>query len=574
MKLKASTGRKLRYGGTSLALTALIIAAVIIVNVIFSLCVQRFTWYLDLTPELKFTISEECYDLIGKIDADDKTDTPVEMVKKFREENKEYNKKNNLKKGDEGYKDENVKINILFLMEKDLLQNDETTNYVVVNAEELRSKYPDYISTEYVDAEHQPSRFKKYLFSNTDTIDSESVIIECGTEFRIRTLRSFFIFEDAETPVAYNGEKAFASSILAVTRAESPLACYTLGHGESFPVAEDGTTPFITSLEDAGYEVQPIDLSKQDIPEECRIIVVFDPKNDFLSAKDGISDTSELTKLDYFLEDRNSLMVFMDPEKVGAPLPNLEEFLAEWGLAIRRDGDTESPYMIVEDGESSLMGDTSSIVATYADNPLAEGFLENMLNRSTAPKVVFPGAAALTEPDGYERRLVKETDDEGNVTDTYYVCVPKNAQVGRTVYDLFTSSDSASATVDSVEMANATKNNPFRIMSVSVEQNFEQEYAGGVYDSAYVMLCGTTAFASEKYLKSNTYGNSDLMLSVCQMIGREPVAVGLKYKEFANYTIETITEQDATVYTTVLTVAPLFIALCAGVFVLVRRKNR
>ena len=58
------------------------------------------------------------------------------------------------------------------------------------------------------------------------------------------------------------------------------------------------------------------------------------------------------------------------------------------------------------------------------------------------------------------------------------------------------------------------------------------------------------------------------------MCGREPVPVGLDFKEFANYEIEKISTGDATKIIIALTVAPIVIALCAGVFVLVRRKNR
>lgn len=565
MKLKASTGRKLRYGGTSVALTALIIAAVIIVNVIFSLCVERFTWYVDLTPELKFTISDDCYDLIGKV-ADDGVDSPIEMVKKFRAENKKYNSDNGLKKGDKDWRDEEVKINILFLMEKDLLQNDETTNYVVVNAEELRSKFPDYITIEYVDAVRHPSRYTKYLSSNTDTIDQESVIIECGTEYRIRTLRSFYIFEDAETPVAYNGEKAFAASILAVTRAESPVACYTVNHGEAFPVAEDGTVPFMTALTDAGYLIRPIDLSKEDIPEECRIMVVFDPKNDFEAGNDGVSEVNELTKLDDFLVDRNSLMVFMEPDSYTGRLDNLEDFLEEWGLALRRDGDDA---FTVRDDSSSIMGDSTAVVGEYAQNTLAQGWLADMTNRSNPAKVVFPSAAALTYADGYDRKLVTDPDDENL---KYYIGY--SATHNRTVYDLFYSSEKATAWAGDREIAAATPTDRFSLCSVSVHSYLEQEYAGAIQDSAYVMLCGTTQFAAEKYLKSNVYGNSDFMLSALQMAGREPVAVGLRYKEFANYTIETITTNAATTYTVILTLAPIVIALITGVVIIVRRKNR
>ena len=58
MKLSVSAGRKLKYGGTSVALTAIVLALVIIVNLFFALLVQRFSWYVDLTPDLHFTISD------------------------------------------------------------------------------------------------------------------------------------------------------------------------------------------------------------------------------------------------------------------------------------------------------------------------------------------------------------------------------------------------------------------------------------------------------------------------------------------------------------------------------------
>lgn len=576
--MKASTGRKLKYGSTSIALTALIIAAVIIVNVIFSLLTQRFTWYLDLTPELKFTISDECYDLIGGEDDPD-IDSPIEMVKKFREENKKYNADNGLKPGDKDYRDENVKINILFLMEKDALQHDSTTNYVVVNAEELRAKYDGYITTEYKDSTLNPKRFKKYLNTNTDTIAPDSVIIECGTEYRIRTLRSFFIFEDSETPYAYNGEKAFASSILAVTRAEAPLACYTTNHGEEFPQSTTANdTPFLKALEDAGYESRALDLAKEEIPEECRILIVFDPKNDFSTGNDGITDVSELSKLDDFLQDRNSLMVFMDPESTGARLDNFEDFLEEWGLMFRRDGD--DAYK-VKDNSSALLGNSSAFVAEYTKDERPIAWMSDMLNRGTPPKVVFSNASAITYAPGYDMKVATYTDKdtEEEISYQYGAGLSFGNGKGRYVHDLFLSSSNAVAFAGDREIAQATnpdtkESEPFKLMCVATETFVETEYASGLEDSAFVFLCGSTDFANEKYLGSNVYGNNDFLLTALSMMGREPVPVGLKYKNFANYEIQTIEANDATAYTVFFTVAPLVVALFAGVFVIVRRKNR
>ena len=562
--MKTSTSRKLRYGGTSLAITALIIAVVIIINAIMTLLTQRFMWYGDMTPDLHFTISEECFDLIGAVSDEDDINSPVEMIDKFRAENKAYNAEKGLVKGDKDYRDENVMINILFPVEPDALDADDTTLYVKENAEELRAKFPDYISTEYVNAINNPKRFERYLSSNVEKISLDSIIIECGSEFRIRTLRSFYIF-DKDTPFAYNGEKAFASSILAVTRSEMPLACYTVNHGESFPVSaevdENGNAliPFLDVLENAGYRAQPIDLSKEDIPEACRLLITFNPKQDFISGNTGLQKEGELKKLDAYLESRNAFMVFLDPTT--GELENLEEFLAEWGLAVRRDGDDP---IVVKDSQNSNLNNYEAVIANYDTNDLMEGWAEDL-----SAKVIFEDAMAIEYARDYKINSQPLANDPSKTFE-----IGGNPSYNRAVFTMFKSYETASGYAAGREVAKATASDPFKLMGVSVETHYEQEKYSVIEDSAYVVLCGSTDFASDRYLYSNSYGNEDLLLSVFQMCGREPVPVGLDFKEFANYEIEEISTGDATKYTVALTVAPLVIALCAGVFVLVRRKNR
>ena len=562
--MKTSTSRKLRYGGTSLAITALIIAVVIIINAIMTLLTQRFMWYGDMTPDLHFTISEECFDLIGAVSDEDDINSPVEMIDKFRAENKAYNAEKGLVKGDKDYRDENVMINILFPVEPDALDADDTTLYVKENAEELRAKFPDYISTEYVNAINNPKRFERYLSSNVEKISLDSIIIECGSEFRIRTLRSFYIF-DKDTPFAYNGEKAFASSILAVTRSEMPLACYTVNHGESFPVSaevdENGNAliPFLDVLENAGYRAQPIDLSKEDIPEACRLLITFNPKQDFISGNTGLQKEGELKKLDAYLESRNAFMVFLDPTT--GELENLEEFLAEWGLAVRRDGDDP---IVVKDSQNSNLNNYEAVIGNYDTNDLMEGWAEDL-----SAKVIFEDAMAIEYARDYKINSQPLANDPSKTFE-----IGGNPSYNRAVFTMFKSYETASGYAAGREVAKASASDPFKLMGVSVETHYEQEKYSVIEDSAYVVLCGSTDFASDRYLYSNSYGNEDLLLSVFQMCGREPVPVGLDFKEFANYEIEEISTGDATKYTVALTVAPLVIALCAGVFVLVRRKNR
>ena len=564
MKMKTSTGRKMRYGGTSLAITALIIAIVIILNAIMTLLTQRFMWYGDMTPDLHFTISEECFDLIGEV-ADDDINSPIEMIDKFRAENKAYNQENGLSEGDAGYRDENVKINILFPVEPDALESDDTTLYVKENAEELRAKFPDYITTEYVNSISNPKRFRKYLSSNTEKISLDSIIIECGSLFRVRTLRSFYIFNNDE-PYAYNGEKAFASSILAVTRAEMPLACYTVNHGESFPLSAevdaDGNqlVPFLEVLEEAGYRTQPINLLSEEIPEECRLLITFNPKQDFISGADGLNKTGELKKLDDYLAKRHAFMVFLD--HTTGELKNLEEFLGEWGLAVRRNN--EDP-LVVKDTQHSIPNNPDAIISSYDVNDIMDGWAQGL-----SKDVIFEDAMAIEYARDYKITTQPLATDS---TKTFEI--GGNVAYNRAVFTMFKSHETATAYAAGSQVANATASDPFKLMGVSVETHYEQEKYSLVEDSAYVVLCGSTDFASAEYLySSNSYGNVDLLLSVFQMCGREPVPVGLDFKEFANYNIEKISSGEATKYIVALTIAPLVIALCAGVFVLVRRKNR
>ena len=62
--------RKLRYGGISVALTAAFISLVIISNVVFTAFAEKFRWYIDMTPEQLYTVSDECIDLLDDVDKD------------------------------------------------------------------------------------------------------------------------------------------------------------------------------------------------------------------------------------------------------------------------------------------------------------------------------------------------------------------------------------------------------------------------------------------------------------------------------------------------------------------------
>ena len=112
-------------------------------------------------------------------------------------------------------------------------------------------------------------------------------------------------------------------------------------------------------------------------------------------------------------------------------------------------------------------------------------------------------------------------------------------------------------------------------MTVTVEHRDIREHNYSSIDAAsYVLACGSTEFASEALLQSNSYGNTDFLLTALRSIGREPVPVGLMFKPFADDTIDTITTSEATQFTVVLALTPLVICTVVGAAIIIRRKHR
>ena len=111
---------------------------------------------------------------------------------------------------------------------------------------------------------------------------------------------------------------------------------------------------------------------------------------------------------------------------------------------------------------------------------------------------------------------------------------------------------------------------------ISVQDRLVQEDNYGITTidkASYVIACGCPQFASEAAL-TGSYGNSDFLNYTLRKIGHEPVPVGLEFRWFGDYTIDTIETKAIRTYTLVLTLVPAIISLGAGIVVLVRRKNR
>lgn len=490
--------RKFRYGSASVALTCMFIAAVVIINVIFTALSQKFMWYIDMTSEELYTVSDATWAALEDVDKE---------------------------------------VKIIFCSDPDTLEGNEYLRIVYHTALQFEERMSN-ISVETINIINNRSAVQKYTTAGS-SIKTYSVIVESGTEFRVLSYTAFYTFSDSEstTPWAYSGERKFVSTILSVTQADSPIACITNTHGEGFY-----DYSLLELVQDAGYVLQMIDLTKEEIPEDCRLLIVYNPQTDF-QVKDGISDVSEIEKIDKFLDGNNSMMVFMNPDTPA--MPNFEEYLEEWGVVVNRE--------LIRDTQNSVATDGYAIIGTYSTDDGLGASVHKTLRESRAvpPKTIFDNTGHITLADGYSS------------SGSYY-----SNGVSREISNIFISSSTAEAYANGKKVSSATELDPYRLMTIT---NETQMINNETYQS-YVIACASTAYGIADVIQSNTYGNSDILYAVFRAVGKENVPTDIDRKPFAQTEIEGLTTSDANTYTAVLTIVPAAIVFAAGLVVIIRRK--
>lgn len=570
MKLNNGFGRKLRYGSVSLSLTAGVIAAVLLLNVLFSFLCTENRWFIDMTAGHYdnegnteyyglYTLSDQAEQLLG--------DT-IKSANASRAEN------------------DPVKVDIIFCADPDVLCSNKLMRYLYYTALAMEKRFSDTITVSAVDVWDNPSAVDAYRTNAYSSIRQSNVIVASGTEFRVYSYKSFYTYSSSteEEPWAYSGEKNFIKGITAVTRAEAPICALTVNHGEPF-ATEAGRaeySAFLSVIERSGYDIVYLDLEHEEIPENCRLIITFDPQTDFVSSflTGGVS---EIKKLEKHLEQAYSYMVFADADT--PKLANLEEFLEEWGIAFERH-DKTATYEIID--ESSTINDGGRIIAQYESEALGGSLTTDMREKGASPKVIFGNALSISYSKTYETAHSLADTEKGTGAYTYGRYFKNNQS--RDIFDVFRASETAYAYAKEngarltdengaelvVDSANTLR--PFRLMTITCQMRTIGEGKGytNVYDNSYVCAVGSTEFASNKFLESNEWGNTDALLGTLRTIGGEVVPIGLDPVPFydAEVSDEHLNENTATVLTVVLTALPATILFGVGLCVLVRRKVR
>ena len=549
-----------RRGALALAVTAAVLVAVILLNFGATALFGGGLIFWDLTNESMYRLNSETINLMKQ------TVSEVEALRRA-----------------EGA--EAAKVRILFCADADQLTGSERMRYVYYTARALAKKFPSLVELETVDVWSNPSAVDAYRVNSYSNIYQTDVILASGSEFRVLALDSFYTYSesDSETPWAYSGEKTFVKAIRAITRVETPVCCVTVNHGEA--LAESGShAALLETIKGAGFRVEKLDLAAGEIPEECRMILVFDPQSDFTSGNYFSGAQSELGKLDSFLRNANSLFLFVDPKT--PELPNLETFLEDWGIRFARYGDpadetrTLGSYQVISPMDSVDGEAGTAIVAAYETAGSGAAVTKAMRSQGASPKVVFPNVMPLELSPSYSTEIALATEKTARYE---YGKYSKNDE-WRAVYKMFRSAGADRMTYARVvgqegeilpDVSDARGNYTLATMTFRYDSLKEGNLGLSVERNSMVCVFGSTDFAADDLLRSSAYGNTDLLLEIMRAMGRDTFPVGFapEWLHQSDMGSDYYTESGNRSIALALALIPASIALGLGIFMLVRRRR-
>lgn len=359
-----------RKNGVKSAYAVLILLSfviVILLNIVMGALADRYPMSIDLTPQKIFALSEETEQYIGSLD---------------------------------------TKVTIRVLATEERFQDTSIYNAQANEIMRLFAKKSDAIEIEYIDYVSNPA-----FASNYPDLSMKHGDVLVSGETRDRLVKTEELFNytygsDGKISIASSkAEEAILSAILNVTSTTIPKVAVITGHGETKADA------FTALLESNNYETAEVNLLTGSLSEDTELVLLFAPATDL--------SPEEITLLDKFLtnggEYGKNLFYCGSPEQ--AALPNLEAFLAEWGVEIG-DG------LVFETDETRVY----STQPFYAIADYVDETYYSMLNNADVPMLVpvsRPLKILFSQQEKYVTRTllefgassgVRPSDAESNFT--------------------------------------------------------------------------------------------------------------------------------------------------------------
>lgn len=456
--------------------TLLLVLCLFVLNIVINHFGILRLWYVDLTPEGFYTLTEKmedyCHTLLDGTDA-------------------------------EGKKKE---INITFCTDRDYIVRSRELRVTYFMALALAKEF-DNVHVDTVNVVYNPTAVAKYKTTSRESISPTDIIISYGEKYRVLSSKSFWTTDTDGNEFSYNGEYKMASVIASLTAIASPTAYFVSDHGGSYYDPENPDSPmsismagFADLLTECGFIIKTLELSDPNltaVPDDCALLIINNPTIDLKSSPedyDKLGYVSEAEKIDRYLINNLGTLIFN--KSYEAELPIMESLLSEWGIAFGSGmiEDEEREYASsVGDGKYYTLGvyDTDS-------ESFGSAYYENYANLSSAPEMLFcnSGYVFCSYVDG---EVMQEPG-------TYNASKMYGSFIG--------TSEAATAILNGEQTPEGFKS------YASIATRTYLDGVTGETSYSYIFASNSEYFYSNEILSNTSFANYDILSSLINSISR------------------------------------------------------
>lgn len=511
----------LKRGGYSLAITAIVLVGLIVFNWLVGSLSDRFHLEADLTGNKKNSISEENIEYIKGIEHE--VDITIIGAEENYASTAAYYATNHY----------GVTVN----SSSDLEYFEQTQNLVTKYGEyndNIVIKYVDMQSTEFTAI---TSSYPSYSFVYGDIL----VVSNASGNERVKqlTFNDIYATSTDSTYAAYGGsystlsankiENALTSAIAYVTSVDTKNVAVLSGHS-----ANAYTEAYKELLASNNYNITEIsDKIINEISDEYDTIIISAPTIDFIG--------SELDAISKFLDNDGNLgkgLIFF-ADAAGPSLPNLYEFLEEWGISVGEG-------LLFETNDRCHYTDSPSTVFIFPESLEDDDITANMTDYISVANYNVP--MNVCEPVSTNRdvkALMK--------TSTSTVVAPIGA---------------ASNWADYTD----EEKSQFDCVIQSVETDYDED---NNKITSYVMAFSSVEFVQSTWSSYKDVCNQNIVMACTDRathVGDTSITFTSKVIENESFA-SSVTESGSKVVTTVFMFIIPILIIALGILIYVRRRN-
>lgn len=518
IKLARNT-RRLRFGTASTVLTAVVIAAVVLLNVLVGIVADKFPVTWDLSKDKIFTLTEESVAVAEKMVND-------------------------------------VKI-VLFMAEEQFENPVLGSAYGIpeldTNLKEIRTAVQQYathskgkVTFEYIDPDQEPQKLTPYSEHDVQTGDILFISGE-GKDARYRktSIAEMSNFADVISSVQYGYgytfeskvEKVLGSNIYALQSENDRVIQVLVGHGED----SDTITGLKSLYELNGFTFEEMSITgSAEFNKDAEVMLIAAPSTDY--SNDEIKRVQQ-----WVYNDGNygrHLLVFTNPT---VDCPNLYELLdVEYGIQVTDE-------LLLETDWNRVYGYTQSY-------PMCDVPATDYTPHSA-------GTAVVCTPIARRLTTTLASAPESEDTSIYTIGVPLTNYPNSTKLIKLEKLDSDNAE-DEIFSADAY---PVTSMIACVMNSYNNNTYEPTYGS--VIVSGSPAMAYSALSGNSAFNNEELLLDAINTVTGTEDGVTISNKTITTDTVTFSPNTQIWLGLVVFTIALPLALLIVSLVVFLRRKN-